>query len=91
LSAQIQKHSAPPLLLKADLVSEMVGEFPELHGSHGALLRTSFKAKNSRRRRLRLKIITSLKAPMIVIPKDPISIAVALADKLDTLNGFLGD
>jgi glycyl-tRNA synthetase beta chain len=73
-------------LAKADLATEMVGEFPELQGVMG-----------------RYYAITQGEEPSVAdaiddhykpqgpndrIPTSPVSIAVALADKLDTLVGF---
>jgi glycyl-tRNA synthetase beta chain len=73
-------------LAKADLVTEMVGEFPELQGLMG---RYYAKAQNE---------YASVAAaceehykpqgPSDRVPSDPVSIAVALADKIDTLAGF---
>ncbi len=73
-------------LCKADLVSEMVGEFPELQGSMGkyyalaqgevenvaAAIEEHYKPQGSADR----------------VPTHPTSVAVALADKFDTLVGF---
>ena len=110
-------------LAKADLVSEMVGEFPELQGVMGryyALARintplTPAKAGVSKGKEppevpasagtsgdllaglpeadIR-KIADAIRdhykpqGPSDSVPTDPVSIAVALADKLDTLVGF---
>ena len=35
-----------------------------------------------------VKIITSQKAQAILVPAEPVSLAVSLADKIDTLIGF---
>ncbi len=73
-------------LAKADLVTEMVGEFPEVqglmgrryaelqgeHASVAAALEDHYKPQG----------------PSDRVPSDPVAIAVALADKLDTLTGF---
>ena len=40
---------------------------------------------------MRSKITTARKGPDDFVPADPVSIAVALADKIDTLVGVLGD
>ena len=37
---------------------------------------------------MRARIITGRKGPDDLVPSDPVSIAVALADKIDTLVGF---
>lgn len=73
-------------LAKADLVSGMVGEFPELQGLMGRYLAT---AEN-----MNPKIARAIeehykpKGPGDTVPTEPVSVAVALADKLDTLVGF---
>ena len=72
---------------KADLLTEVVGEFPELQGLMGkyyALAQgedASVAARDARS-------ITSRTGPADRVPTDPVSIAVALADKIDTLVGF---
>ncbi|RIK87562.1 MAG: glycine--tRNA ligase subunit beta [Hyphomicrobiales bacterium] len=74
------------VLAKADLQTEVVGEFPELQGAMGrkyALLQgedASVAAAIEEHYRPQ--------GPSDTVPADPISIAVALADKLDTLVGF---
>jgi glycyl-tRNA synthetase beta chain len=73
-------------LCKADLVSGMVGEFPELQGLMGRYYATA--------EHMNPKIAQALeehykpKGAGDSVPKEPVSIAVALADKLDTLVGF---
>ena len=37
---------------------------------------------------MRARITTGRKGPVICVPADPVSVAVALADKIDTLVGF---
>ena len=73
-------------LSKLDLVSDMVGEFPELEGTMGRYyaklqgyhddvadaIRDHYKPKG----------------PSDEVPSNPVSVVVALADKLDTLVGF---
>ena len=73
-------------LAKADLVTEMVGEFPELAGADGALLR----AAQGEDVNVAQAIEEHYKpqGPGDRVPTSPESIAVALADKLDTLVGF---
>jgi glycyl-tRNA synthetase beta chain len=74
------------LLAKADLVTEMVGEFPELQGLMGRYYATSQGEDAS----VAAAIEDHYKpqGPSDRIPTAPVSIAVALADKLDTLAGF---
>jgi len=74
------------MLCKADLVSEMVGEFPELQGLMGRYYASAQGEEPS----VAAAIEEHYKpqGPNDRIPTDPTSIAVALADKLDTLIGF---
>ncbi|MDX2158622.1 MAG: glycine--tRNA ligase subunit beta [Hyphomicrobiaceae bacterium] len=73
-------------LCKADLVSGMVGEFPELQGLMG---RYYAEAEH-----MNPKIAAAIeehykpRGQSDTVPTAPVSIAVALADKLDTLVGF---
>ncbi len=73
-------------LCKADLVSEMVGEFPELQGLMGRYYASAQGEDPS----VAAAIEEHYKpqGPNDRIPTDPVAIAVALADKLDTLVGF---
>ena len=71
---------------KADLRSEMVGEFPELQGTMGGYY--------ARAAGLPEAVAAACKAhysplgPTDAVPTDPVAVAVALADKIDTLTGF---
>ena len=74
------------LLAKADLVTGMVGEFPELQGIMGR-----HYAQHDRERPEVAAAIAEHYAPQgpsDVCPSAPVSVAVALADKLDSLVGF---
>ncbi len=77
-------------LCKADLVSGMVGEFPELQGLMGRYYAEKAGAKPEIARAIELHY--KPKGPADTVPKedegDSVAIAVALADKLDTLVGF---
>jgi glycyl-tRNA synthetase beta chain len=77
-------------LAKADLVSGMVGEFPELQGLMGRTYAEKAGTKADIARAIELHY--KPKGPTDVVPKeedgDSVAIAVALADKLDTLVGF---
>jgi glycyl-tRNA synthetase beta chain len=77
-------------LSKADLVSDMVGEFPELQGLMGRYYAEKAGAKPEIARAIELHY--KPKGPSDTVPKeeegDAVAIAVALADKLDTLVGF---
>lgn len=73
-------------LAKADLLTEVVGEFPELQGLMGkyyALAQgehASVAAASEEHYKPQ--------GPADRVPTDPVSVAVALADKIDTLVGF---
>ncbi len=74
------------ILSKADLLSDMVGEFPELQGVMG-----SYYALDQDEDRVVANAIAKHYKPLGPgddVPRDPVAIAVALADKLDTLVGF---
>lgn len=77
-------------LCKADLVSGMVGEFPELQGLMGRYYAEHVGTKPEIARAIELHY--KPKGPTDVVPiedeGDAVAIAVALADKLDTLVGF---
>ncbi|OYR20237.1 glycine--tRNA ligase subunit beta [Brucella thiophenivorans] len=74
------------VLAKADLTTEVVGEFPELQGAMGrkyALLQGENEAVAAA-----LEEHYKPQGPSDFVPKNPVAVAVALADKLDTLVGF---
>ncbi len=77
-------------LCKADLVSEMVGEFPELQGLMGRYYAEQGGIKPDIARAIELHY--KPKGPSDTVPLeeegDQTALAVALADKLDTLVGF---
>jgi glycyl-tRNA synthetase beta chain len=77
-------------LAKADLVSGMVGEFPELQGLMGRYYAEAAGTKPEIARAIELHY--KPKGPADSVPRadegDAVAIAVALADKLDTLVGF---
>ncbi len=74
------------VLAKADLVSEMVGEFPELQGLMGRY----YAAAQGEAPAVAAAVEDHYRpqGPSDRVPTDPVSVAVALADKLDTLVGF---
>jgi len=74
------------LLAKADLTTEVVGEFPELQGVMGRI----YSGLQGEDASVALAAEEHYKpqGPSDQVPTDPVSIAVALADKLDTLVGF---
>lgn len=73
-------------LCKADLASGMVGEFPELQGIMGG--------HYARAAGLDARVADAIAqhyrplGPTDAVPNEPVAVAVALADKLDTLAGF---
>lgn len=86
VGADAGKAKEAALVAKADLRSEMVGEFPELQGVMGRYYaleagRTADVADAARDHYSPL-------GPSDDVPTAPVSVAVALADKIDTLTGF---
>jgi glycyl-tRNA synthetase beta chain len=74
------------ILAKADLTSGMVGEFPELQGVMGG-----YYALDQQENPLVANAIAAHYKPLgpsDQMPREPVAIAVALADKLDMLVGF---
>jgi len=74
------------LLSKADLPTEAVGEFPELQGLMGRY----YAGLQGEHPSVQAAIEEHYKplGPSDVVPADPVSVCVALADKLDMLVGF---
>ena len=84
--ADVAKARRAARLCKADLLTEMVGEFPELQGTMGR-----YYAEEQGEDEAVAHAIEDHyrpKGPEDLVPSDPVSIAVALADKLDALVGF---
>ena len=73
-------------LAKADLATEMVGEFPELQGLMGRYYASAQGEEPSVAEAIEEHY--KPQGPNDRMPTSPVSIAVALADKLDTLVGF---
>ncbi len=71
---------------KADLVTEMVGEFPELQGLMGGY----YAAKEGLDTQVAAAIRDHYKpvGQGDDVPTDPVTVAVSLADKLDTIAAF---
>ena len=86
VGADVEKAKRAAHLAKADLLTEVVGEFPELQGLMGkyyALAQgedASVAAASEEHYKPQ--------GPADRVPHDPVSVAVALADKIDTLVGF---
>ncbi|MBT1509643.1 glycine--tRNA ligase subunit beta [Bradyrhizobium sp. SRL28] len=86
VGADVEKAKRAAHLAKADLLTEVVGEFPELQGLMGkyyaqALGEDASVAAASEEH-------YKPQGPADRVPTDPVSVAVALADKIDTLAGF---
>lgn len=86
VGADIAKATRAAHLAKADLLTEVVGEFPEVQGLMGKYyaLAQGEDASVAAACEEHYKP----QGPADRVPTDPISVAVALADKIDTLVGF---
>ena len=86
VGADVAKTKRAAQLAKADLLTEVVGEFPEVQGLMGRYYALAQGEDAS----VAAAIEDHYKpqGPADRVPTDPVSIAVALADKLDTLVGF---
>jgi glycyl-tRNA synthetase beta chain len=86
VGADVEKTKRAARLAKTDLLTEVVGEFPELQGLMGKYYAraqgedASVAAASEEHYKPQ--------GPNDRAPTDPVSIAVALADKIDTLVGF---
>ena len=86
VGADVAKAKRAARLCKADLLTEVVGEFPELQGLIG---RYYAEAQNEDEAVAHAcEDHYKPKGPDDLIPADPVAICVALADKIDTLMGF---
>lgn len=86
VGADVEQARRAALLAKADLVTGMVGEFPELQGLMGRY----YALAQGEPLAIANAISDHYKplGPTDYVPAEPVSIAVALADKLDLLTGF---
>jgi glycyl-tRNA synthetase beta chain len=73
-------------LCKADLLTEVVGEFPELQGLMGRYYAEAQDEDEAVAHAIEDHY--KPKGPDDLVPADPAAMAVALADKVDTLVGF---
>jgi glycyl-tRNA synthetase beta chain len=86
VGADVEKTKRAAHLAKADLLTEVVGEFPELQGLMGKYYALAQGEDAS--------VATASEehykpqGPTDRVPSDPVSVAVALADKIDILVGF---
>ena len=86
--ALAQQADQAALLAKTDLVTDMVGEFPELQGTMGR-----YYALNDGLSAEVADAIEDHYKPRFAgdtLPRNPVGVAVALADKLETLVGMFG-
>jgi glycyl-tRNA synthetase beta chain len=86
VGADVEKAKRAAHLAKADLLTEVVGEFPEVQGLMGKYyaLAQGEDASVAAACEEHYKP----QGPNDRVPTDPVSVAVALADKIDTLVGF---
>ena len=87
-SALVQQADQAALLAKTDLVTDMVGEFPELQGTMGR-----YYALNDGLPEAVADAIEDHYKPRFAgdtLPRSTVGVAVALADKLETLVGMFG-
>lgn len=86
VGADVEKTKRAAKLAKADLLTEVVGEFPEVQGLMGKYYALAQGEDAS--------VATAIEdhykpqGPNDRVPNDPVAIAVALADKIDILTGF---
>jgi glycyl-tRNA synthetase beta chain len=86
VGADVEKAKRAAQLCKADLLTEVVGEFPELQGLMGRYYAEAQGEDEAVAHACEDHY--KPKGPDDMVPADPVSIAVALADKIDTLVGF---
>ena len=86
IGADVDTAKRAAQLAKADLLTEVVGEFPELQGLMGKYyaLAQGEDASVAAASEEHYKPL----GPGDRVPADPVSVVVALADKLDVLTGF---
>lgn len=86
VGADVEKTRRAACLAKTDLLTEVVGEFPEVQGLMGKYYALAQGED--------LSVAQAIEdhykpqGPNDRVPTDPVAIAVALADKIDTLVGF---
>ncbi len=88
IGADIAQSSRAALLAKADLATEMVGEFPDLQGTMGYYY--ALKNGESEGTALAIKEHYQPKFAGDDLPSSTSGLSVSLADKLDTLVGIFG-
>ena len=86
VKADVNKAKRAARLAKADLLTDMVGEFPELQGLMGKYYAVA-QGEDASVAAASEEHYKPL-GPSDRVPTDPVSVAVALADKIDMLVGF---
>jgi glycyl-tRNA synthetase beta chain len=86
VGADVEKTKRAAHLAKADLLTDVVGEFPELQGLMGKYYALAQGEDSSVAAACEEHY--KPQGPNDRVPSDPVSVAVALADKIDTLVGF---
>jgi len=86
VGADVEEARRAASLAKADLVTGMVGEFPELQGLMGRYYALAQGESSAVANAVRDHYKPL--GPTDYVPSEPVAIAVALADKLDLLTGF---
>jgi glycyl-tRNA synthetase beta chain len=86
IDADIQKSERAARLCKADLLTDVVGEFPELQGLMGKYYAQAQDEDEAVAHACEDHY--KPKGPDDLVPADPIAVAVALADRIDNLVGF---
>ena len=86
VGADVAKTERAAQLCKTDLLTDVVGEFPELQGLMGRYYAEAQDEDEAVAHASEDHY--KPKGPDDLVPSDPVSIAVALADKIDTLTGF---
>ncbi|QUS34894.1 glycine--tRNA ligase subunit beta [Falsirhodobacter algicola] len=86
VGADAAEAAAAARVVKADLQSDMVGEFPELQGLMGRYYAKAAGLSDAVAEACQWHY--SPLGPGDTVPTAPVTVAVALADKLDTLTGF---
>ncbi len=86
VGADVGKAERAAQLAKADLLTDVVGEFPELQGLMGRYYAEAQGEDEAIAHAIEDHYRP--KGPDDLVPVDPVAVAVALADKIDTLVGF---
>jgi glycyl-tRNA synthetase beta chain len=86
VGADVEKARRAARLCMADLLTEMVGEFPELQGIMGKYYAQAQGEDEAVAHAVEDHY--KPKGPDDFVPSDPVSVAVAVSDKIDTLVGF---